>query len=168
MTKLAVVGLLFGVFQTSIQTTPPPGKPVSVCEVLHNLAAYRGKMVEVRGSWYGDELQAPACAALSLSGYPWETSLQLKFPNKEGRYSENKVPDWDFELETFERFFKQVEGAQTGRFDNLVMATFTGRVDAPVDHILFDGRAMGVGTQGRYPAVLIMKDIKDIKIINTN
>ena len=54
-------------------------KPLSFCEVLHNLGKYRGKVIEVRGVFDGDLIGD--CVPLKTLQYDWFNGIYLDFPS---------------------------------------------------------------------------------------
>jgi hypothetical protein len=85
MLKLSLIVMLmaFPMSVISFQrptTTPTSPIPVPVCQVLANLANYRGKVVEIQGEWIVDGLTAD-CTPLKTGNYSWLNAIFLDFPD---------------------------------------------------------------------------------------
>jgi len=65
---LLALFVLFG--SREVVTSQVPARPITVCEVFQNLEAYRGKVIEVRGAWNGEELWGD-CAETSFGVGMW-------------------------------------------------------------------------------------------------
>jgi hypothetical protein len=78
---------LFGI--AGAADAPSPLEPMRVCEILHDLNAYRGKVVPILGRYSyrtsGRFLSEEACESkLSSGGFDWPNTLKLELDSKEG------------------------------------------------------------------------------------
>lgn len=80
--RYVVAALLYLLAQTRVAEPPP----LTVCEVLANLSAYRGKWISVRGQLISNEhmvaLFGRGCAPLVTDGFQWQgpAAIALTYP----------------------------------------------------------------------------------------
>jgi hypothetical protein len=91
---LAALVLTLGSIVAIPQQIERPDGPLSVCEVLADLEAYDGRIIEVRGEYFGNSLRGPgydfrtgelafparACPRLETGGHQWFGALMLEYP----------------------------------------------------------------------------------------
>jgi hypothetical protein len=62
------------------QVVPINVKPLTVCEILADLAKYRGNVIQVRDEWLGTNLYGRDCAPPQTGDYVWEPAIWLIEP----------------------------------------------------------------------------------------
>jgi hypothetical protein len=163
-----------------VTTTAPLrslGGSVTVCEVLTNLDLYRGKVIAVRailrGGRHGEFLQDAdgdePCEGISKRGRTWPPAVAI---TQYTRGSDIEDGPATFESETEEIRTALAEARnQVGRNSSLaILATFTGELRARKDiQIVRDPEGWyygtGYGESGQYPALLILKTVRDVSVV---
>jgi hypothetical protein len=138
---------------------------ISVCELLRNIAAYRGKVVSIRGIyWYG--LRAPCAEPLITKGHKWPSALNLAAADAPRRGGE--FPPLTTDLSSWNHLDEFVlREAKTGRRKE-IWITVVGLVRAPTTYIRDNGAVVGgYGHLGVFPAELVVQRISDISVVPT-
>jgi hypothetical protein len=145
-----------------------PGKPIAVCEVLNNLASYRGKIIEVRGEWTGTV--GGTCNPIRTGAHTWFNAILVILPNS--GFGEGTDPRWQsMDSSLYEA---ALHGAH-GEWNRLpartkarakVMATIVGLLEArdPPLQMAPSGLPLGYGHLNAYPAQIIVYTVKDIAL----
>lgn len=140
-----------------------PAQVISVCELLKNLASYRGKIVAVRGiEYYG--LRARSCPEEFVTGnrrWPWAVDLvhsSHPSPGEERVQFATDDSSWD---EWGEVLIREAKAGLRGE----IWMTVLGKVRARQTYIREDGAVfLGYGHLGVLPAQLVVKRIFDIEV----
>lgn len=154
-----VVGLLLAVAITSGGSPQPSRSILSVCDLSRDFAAYRDKVVAVRGVyWY---CLRQACPQKCANG-PWPSFLDLIGSESPG----SDEGAWD-SLDKAQRKV-ELEAKKGKRLEIWVTAVGQLRTRAqrsplgPCDKI--GSRYYGYGHLGGFPAELVVKSFSDIKV----
>jgi hypothetical protein len=137
-------------------------QPVTICELLKNVQAYRGKVVAVRGIyWYG--LRQSCAEPLVTGGHAWPSALNLV--DTAAARSEAETPAFKTDRSSWDRLDELVvREAKAGQREE-IWATVVGFVRAPVTYIR-DGKVVGgYGHLGAFPAELVVEHISDVSIM---
>jgi hypothetical protein len=134
-------------------------EPLTVCQVLKDLDAYSGKIIQVRGIWRGAFLEEECPKALQTEGYTWINRILLF--NTGNSANREKPVDWVFgHMESWPAFKELL------RYKGNVYATITGRLDARAKLSPSPNGGppvpFGYGHLGVYPARIVMKAIENI------
>ena len=136
-----------------------PQQPFTVCYVLQNLDSLGGKIIQVRGAWYGGEMREECKTQLKTEDHVWPSAIYLvttDFLDKE-----DEPVDWIFLGDDFEKAFRE-----RNRYKGPVNATIIGRLDARAELSPDPGGGhpvpFGYGHLNAYPARIVIMEIKDI------
>jgi hypothetical protein len=159
-------------------------RALTVCQALSELDRYRGEIVEIRGLVQGNlyhglvlrdfEIKGE-CPMLAKSGRHWPSAIRFSFPP--ANYSPpdgplNFVPDTEVInkfLEDIRRLFQEAE--TNHNYNICYRATFIGelrsRKDISISIFKENSYAgNGYGQAGQYPAVLHLKTIVDLHLVD--
>ena len=178
--KLLVVCYLAAI-SVVMSATPPrsANRPVTVCEVLTNLDLYQGKIITLRailrGGRHGEFLQDAngdePCEGVSKRRRAWPPAVAV---TQYTRGSDVEDGPATFESDTEEIATALAEGrSQVGQNSHLaIIATFTGELRARKDIQIVrhpDGwyYGTGYGQGGQYPALLVLKTVRDVRVVKT-
>ena len=164
-----------------VMTTTAPlcsaNRPVTVCEMLTNLDLYRGKIIAVRailrGGRHGEFLQDAygdePCEGVSKRGHAWPPAVAI---TQYTRGSDVEDGPATFESDTEEIRTALAEARDQVRVHSglAIVATFTGELRARKDiQIVRDPEGgyygTGYGQGGQYPALLVLKTVRDVNIV---
>lgn len=163
---------------TLISSASAADKPLSVCEVLSNLKAYRGKVVTVMGLLGGgsrhgwvlrDSVKNEPCAHVEAQGHAWPPSIALAEFTK-GSDLEGGPANFESDTKQIEGMLSEPERIAQGREDLIVMVTFVGELRSRKriniqrskdGWYVGDGYAQG----GQYPALLVLQTARDARVI---
>lgn len=140
-----------------------PAQVISVCELLKNLASYRGRIVAVRGiEYYG--LRARSCPEEFVTGgrrWPWALDLVHSSDFHAGEEPVDFVTDEVSWAEWGDTLMREAKRGLRGE----VWITVLGKVRAPREYVRADGKVFGgYGHLGALPAQLVVKRIFDIEV----
>lgn len=142
----------------------PLARVISVCELLEDVALYRGKIVVVRGiDYYG--LRAPSCAGEFITGgrrWPWAVAMvHSTYPSGAGE----EAPPFTTEQESWRAWNDLVRHQAERGLRGEIWMTVVGMVRAPKEYVRADGAVFaGYGHLGAFPAELVVKRIFDIEV----
>jgi hypothetical protein len=135
---------------------------MTICELLKDPSAYRGKLVTVTGIyWYGLRESCPK--PLVTRNHTWPTAIDMVqsdipgAPGEEAPFTTD-TKSWDH-LQLF-----VLQEARAGRREE-IWVTVVGMLRAPESYVRKNGQAFGgYGHLGGYPAQLVVKAVLDIAI----
>ena len=144
-----------------------PGHPLTVCEVLEDLAAYRGKIIEVRGEWQGGYL-IDRCPPLRTGNHTWPNAILTVQPDDFMVRIQEPV-NWRMDADAYNRADRDFIRAARSKEESVVKATFIGRLDARESLFLVTEGVPrpipgGFGHLGVFPARLVINTVKDLVV----
>ncbi len=146
--------------RNSASVERPPS--VSVCDVIKDPTAYRGRMVAVTGVyWYG--LRQACAEPLVTAGHTWPSALEFVDSSEAGQTGE--PVSFQTDLRSWDDLNKTViREAKAGR-RGAIWVKITGKLLAPEKYIE-DGRlvTLGYGHLGVFPAELVVESVSDIEV----
>jgi hypothetical protein len=153
---LCAMGLLFPKDKPINSETP-----LTVWQVLQNLPAYAGKIIQVRGEWHGGYLDEDCPTPLKTEKHEWPNSILLVYPSNLRKEDQSVEYGFMTPADYDQLFLNTLKNYKKMR------ATVSGRLDAKAE--LFpdprsgEPRPYGYGHLNYWPARIIMMEIKDIK-----
>ena len=156
-------------------------KPVSVCDVLSNLNHYRGKLVTIQGilrgatrhGWFlQDNAKDKPCAAMEGQGRNWPPEISLaQFTH--GVDLEDGPANVESDTAQIESMLAAPKRIVKGRDDLMIVATFIGELRSRKGIRIIrtkEGWYQGDGyaQSGQYPALLVVKNVQDVKVVEKN
>jgi hypothetical protein len=146
----------------SAEQKPSTPKAITVCELLKNVAVYRGKIVNVRGIYWNGLRQS--CLEPFVTGsHAWPSALDMigsRFPVPETEPAAFRTDQksWD-ELDAF-----VLREAKAGHREE-IWVSIIGLVRAPKSYIREDGQVVGgYGHLGGFPAQLVVQRVSKMWI----
>lgn len=144
--------------------------PYDVCAVFKDLPKLHGKDIEIAGYWeetdHGMFLRGHCKSRLVTQGYHWIQAIWLARP------SSIASPPFALDAPSVDAAYRAVERQRPSRGSYRVWATFIGRLEtgdtllvATNGHI--GPRPLGYGHLGAYPAQLILRSIKNVRVIRS-
>jgi hypothetical protein len=135
-------------------------RPITVCELLKNPLAYRGKMVTVVGIyWYG--LRQSCAEPLVTAGHTWPSAIAMVDSDFPAAYGE-PVP-FRTDTKSWDRLYKRVREEAAMERREEIWVTAVGLLQAPASYVNSRGQVV-VGYLGVFPAQLVVKRIVGISI----
>src|ERR1041385_303409 len=139
------------------QLVPINVKPLTVCEILADLAKYRGNVIQVRDEWLGTSLYGRDCAPPQTGDYVWEPAIWLIEPGSLILEKEGTPASWKLDQRAYDQATRALWQKKTGS------ATVIGRLDARSEGLQTSrGVGNGYGQLGRFPAQLVIVTVKDV------
>jgi hypothetical protein len=162
---------------------------LNVCEVLEDLPKFDGRIISVRGAFFGRDIRGPGfdvvnvdavqirpgCPPLTTGDYVWLNAIALDFPKGTDVEDEGQT-QWTYDRDAYLRALEQAGAAQLRAMAELeeaplaVMATIVGRLDVRewglevfTEGVVYPIPA-GYGGGGVYPARLVLVSIDDIRV----
>ena len=149
--------------------------PINVCDLARRLSAYRNKMVAVRGEFFSGRHGATVGSERCTRASPFREfgsgiAINLSFPSNPAP-GEEQV-DFEIDGESLRRFEESMSAARAEKRTGAelkVVATFVGVLRVRSGFKLKPSPSggyvgNGFGQLGRYPAELVMRDIRDLSI----
>lgn len=164
-----------------------PDRPLSVCEVLGDLSRFNGKIITVRGPYFGTDLLGSGtaatrepvpgetqCTPLMSGDFEWIAGIYLEFPTGPD-VDVQQSAQWTYHTDAIYQAGRTLIeemnlASSTGlRYPPPVLATVVGRLDIPeqglqVAEVLGRPVYIGYGPDGIYPARLVVVSIDDIRV----
>jgi hypothetical protein len=171
MKILAIVVLSCVMLSNPIQNQPIPinQTPLSFCEVLHNLAEYNGKVIQIRGEWHG--ALVGDCSALKTGKYKWRNEIEVTDPGGPSVAFIGPPVSWnnsdtERNYASYRKAWTEWSELPKSRKPKMtVMATVVGRLDARLPLRLDElGNPVGFGHLNMAPARLVFSEVKDIRL----
>lgn len=146
-------------------------QPITVCELLKNLASYRGKMVAVRGIYYYG-LREPKCAdELTTGGHRWPAAINLiGSPSpapKPGAldFTGEEAVEFATDWTSWEKWGAVLLEQSRAGLRGEIWITVHGKVRARDRYVRPDGTVSpGYGHLGAFPAEIVVKRILDVQV----
>ncbi len=152
---------------------------LNVCDVMPELLRFDQKVVEVSGIVHGTsevfQLEGDGCKRHFVTkGYRWQDALMLAFTDGYlGRRLAGKSIAFGFvsnkdSMKLLERARERVKVDISRRRIRVVVEgmILTGGVDYLVDTVFGPSSVDGFGHGGQAPAVLVIKEIKLVEVVN--
>jgi hypothetical protein len=175
-TKLVVVGCFVGLYLTPLAIISEE-RTVSVCDVLAHLDVYRGKMVEIRATlnrgYHGEFLQdaghEASCREVSNPKNTWPPAVSIT-EYISGSDVDDGPPAFVSDTEEIGNALDESRKITAADKSLRVLATFNGELRARKDIQILRAPegwyyGSGYGQNGQYPALLVLKTVRDVKIV---
>lgn len=152
--------------------------PLSVCEALSNLDHYRGRLVTIRGvllggsrhGWFLQESTSDRpCPGFDQAGRRWPPALSVVEFTK-GSEIEDGPTDFESDATQIRGMLSEPQRIVGNRADLAIAVTLIGKLRSRKGvHVqrAEDGWYFGdgYGQGGQFPAQLVLKTVKDAKVI---
>ncbi len=153
-------------------------RPTTVCGVLTHLSRYRGKLIAVRGvlmgAYHGQFIQDAyghePCEGVRRLGYSWPPALAIT-QYTTGSDVEDGPAILESNTEEIKAALGEGERQVKGDPSLAIRATFVGELRARKGIQISrtaEGwyQGTGYGQGGQYPALLVLKTVRDVKVVD--
>jgi len=134
-----------------------PEKPFTVCNVLENLDAYSGKIIQIRGL-LGYGIEDKCETQLQVAGRKWPNNIYIVGTDSLDMW--DNPANWRFDTHDLDSAWKKASQEST-QFNDDVSATIIGRLETR--WAVFQEGPSLLGYLNYFPARIIVKEIKDIE-----
>lgn len=178
----SIVRLFVVVLGFTISFAQPRRKqdtPLSVCDVLSHLDRYRGKMVVLRGVLRGgyhgqvivDATGLRVCSQLEHVGHDWPAAIAVT-QWQEGDDIEDGPASFESNVDEIRNRLADAQRRTRENSNFEILATFQGELRSRKDVTISRTAegwlwGTGYGQGGQYPALLVLKTVRDVTIIQS-
>lgn len=140
---------------------------VTVCELLANMQKWNGRLVEVEGTFRSGTLYIwDSCpTAITVKGHTFQNVIALADPSVRG-VAVHKIP-FQRDEASWARFIEATysEALSGNSLVVTVVGVFETRLDVE-QLIRGDGLPWGFGEQNMAPAQLVVREVRDLKLVH--
>lgn len=151
--------------------------PLGICNVLSHLSEYRGKMVQLRGVLRGgyhgqfivDATGSQICSQLERTGHHWPAAIAIT-QWQEGDDVEDGPAPFESNVEEIASTLADARRRVRENSTLEIVATFEGELRSRKDVTISRTAegwlwGTGYGQGGQYPALLVLKTVRDVKAV---